>query len=116
MGRSNRRIMKFFAVFALLLVLGMVAAEETKAEDSQDILKLDYHVCTRRHLLKILHRYKHLRHYLHHIKHLRHHLRVLYKRIHIYKVRYHHCRRNCYWSCKRIINYWSRRRRGDEEE
>merc|ERR1712222_235052 len=103
--RSNRRIMKFFAVFALLLVLGMVAAEETKAEDSQDILKLDYHVCTRRHLLKILHR----------IKHLRHHLRVVYKRIHIYKVRYHHCRRNCYWSCKRIINHYSRRR-GDEEE
>merc|ERR1711972_1177941 len=112
------------AVFALLLVLGMVAAEETKAEDSKDILKLDYHVCTRRHLLKILHRLKYLRNRCRHNnnhawrrcnKHLSHHLRVIYKRIHIYKVRYHHCRRNCYWSCKRIINHYSRRR-GDEEE
>merc|ERR1712032_653795 len=133
--RISQKKMKFYIAFAVILLLGIVAAEESKPEAAkEDVLSLDYHVCTRGHLIKIIHRLRHLRNhcyrrtriarkrcnnhirwYTHHIRHLRKVYRHTIHQIRIYKHRYHVCRKRCYWSCKRIIHYWSRRR-GDNEE
>merc|ERR1712218_148397 len=112
---TTRRIMKYFAVLAFVVLLGVVAAEETQQpeESEADMLKLDYHVRTKHHLLRIIHRLKILRNRCHHrtahhgrrckvrihwyirqIKKFRHILRVTTRKIHIYKKRFHLCRRN----------------------
>merc|ERR1719219_3281600 len=120
--------MKLYAILALVCLIGLVTAEEQKSDEVEDVTKLDYHVCTKSHLTKIIHRLNILRIRCHkktiHAKRTcNKHIKKVYKvtihRIHHYKKRYYACRRNCYWSCKRIINYWSHRvlrRKGDERE
>merc|ERR1712183_915387 len=101
MGRKTMK--SFTIVFLSVLLLGLAWAEESKElSDDTDVLNADYHVCTAAHLRVTIRR-----------------LTLLRNRCwHTTKVRRARCRRRCYWSCNKIINYYYRHgiKKGDEEQ